>query len=202
MSTIKGSLGEDRVARILEMNFPKPNYRIGNNVILLTDEGKSVQFDHIVLSIYGIFVIETKNCKGTIVGHELDKHWYQLTSGKRYSMANPIHQNYGHIQKLKGLLNSDLDIVSIVCFTERCTLEVEATRTPVVHPLALSGVLKPYKVEVFTLDQVEYMVEKIRKHFIMYRNSKRDHIGNVLEGIDQAKANSALTTNRNEFLKP
>jgi hypothetical protein len=199
MSTIKGLLGEDRVSYILESRLEKPEYRIGNNVILLTDEGKSVQFDHIVISIYGIFVIETKNCKGTIVGHELDKYWQQLTSGKSYKMYNPIHQNYGHIQQLKVLLSPDIEVQSIVCFTERAQLQIEGHRTPVVYPFGLIGVIESYKAVVFTVEQVDYMIDKIRKHVILYRQSKRDHIGNVLEGLDRAKATSAHNNNLDIF---
>lgn len=52
-------------------NLRKPNYVVDNNLILLNKFGKATQIDHIFISICGIFVIETKNLKGTIVGNEM-----------------------------------------------------------------------------------------------------------------------------------
>lgn len=62
----KGKVGEMRVASILK-KFPVNRYKIINN-LLLTSNGYSTQIDHIVISIYGIFVIETKFYQGWIYG--------------------------------------------------------------------------------------------------------------------------------------
>ena len=55
----KGKVGEKVVASKLD-HLPKDQYRVLNNVTIPTPKGSS-QIDHLVVSIYGIFVIETKN---------------------------------------------------------------------------------------------------------------------------------------------
>lgn len=57
----KGKVGEKVVAGKLD-HLPKDQYRVLNNVTIPTPKGSS-QIDHLVVSIYGIFVIETKNYK-------------------------------------------------------------------------------------------------------------------------------------------
>jgi len=54
-----------------------------------------------VVSNYGIFVIETKNYKGWIIGNEFDDYWTQVIFKRKEKLYNPIKQNYGHIQALK-----------------------------------------------------------------------------------------------------
>lgn len=61
-----GAMGESRVSRQL-FDLDKNKYLVLNNVFLQY-ENKISQIDHIVISTYGIFVIETKNYNGWIFG--------------------------------------------------------------------------------------------------------------------------------------
>jgi len=72
---IKGWLGEKTVSLYLHM-LPQTEYAVMNDVILSTDTG-TTQIDHVVVSFYGIFVIETKNYKGWIYGNEDSEQWTQ-----------------------------------------------------------------------------------------------------------------------------
>lgn len=65
---IKGRIGEIFMALFLK-SLPKDRYRVIND-LLLTWNGHSTQIDHVIISIYGIFVIETKFYKGWISGGE------------------------------------------------------------------------------------------------------------------------------------
>ena len=69
LRTSKGRIGEHRVAHILG-KLPKDRYRLINNLLLRTSSGGTTQIDHVVISEYGIFVIETKFYKGWIYGGE------------------------------------------------------------------------------------------------------------------------------------
>jgi hypothetical protein len=195
MSSVKGLLGEDRVSFLLEA-LDKPDYRIGNNVLMLNDDGRSLQIDHIVVSIYGIFVIETKNYKGIIVGNEKDKQWTQYTETRQYSLYNPIRQNFGHMQELRKILWNGLKMVSIICFTERSELQVTSYKTDVVHPFGVVNAIRKHQKEVFNLEQVDYICEKIRDRVKMYRRAKRDHIGNMLVDRANRKIESVTEFNR------
>jgi len=56
--------------------LPGKDFKVFNDVLLSTRYG-STQIDHIVISIYGIFVIETKNYRGWIHGNEKSEYWTQ-----------------------------------------------------------------------------------------------------------------------------
>ena len=99
----KGKRGEKAVKKSLD-NLPEDQYQILNNILLDSDNGTS-QIDHIVISVYGIFVIETKNYTGVIYGSEHSSKWTQYINGNKYSFQNPIHQNYGHIKTVESFLS-------------------------------------------------------------------------------------------------
>ncbi|MEG2076199.1 MAG: nuclease-related domain-containing protein, partial [Victivallaceae bacterium] len=63
---VKGKFGEWLVALCLKLGLDKNKYRILNNVMISDNADGTTQIDHVVLSPFGIFVIETKNMKGWI----------------------------------------------------------------------------------------------------------------------------------------
>ncbi|WP_284139370.1 nuclease-related domain-containing protein [Virgibacillus sp. LDC-1] len=122
----KGEIGEYKIDIQLSQ-LPK-EYRYIND--LMIENKKSIsgysQIDHLVLTPYGIFVIETKNYQGTIYGEKDKKTW--LVNGK-FKMLNPIVQNYGHIKAMKPWIDNKFysSFYSIVTFTKRCTLKIDQT---------------------------------------------------------------------------
>ena len=61
---MKGIVGE-KIISVLLSGLPKEQYILLNDVILQTEK-LTTQIDHILVSVYGIFLIETKNYKGWI----------------------------------------------------------------------------------------------------------------------------------------
>ena len=113
----KGKVGEKVVAGKLD-RLPKDQYRVLNNVTIPTPKGSS-QIDHVVVSVYGIFVIETKNYNGWIYGGENSEYWTQNIYGNKYQLYNPILQNAGHVRALRRVLKDyePLPIMPIVAFS-------------------------------------------------------------------------------------
>lgn len=130
---LKGRAGEKRVAVILD-KLPKEKY-ITINDLIIKDENGSHQIDHLVVSIYGIFVIETKNYKGIIYGNEFEDYWTQNIYGNRNKFKNPIHQNYGHFKTVETLLKDkyDIPVFPIVAFSSNSKLRVKATKSTVLY---------------------------------------------------------------------
>lgn len=94
-----GMAGEFWVKR--ELKKLSKEYLVINDVIVKTKDNSTHQIDHIVISKYGIFVIETKQYNGYIRGNDYDKRW-MIKSGKRkFCVNNPLHQNYGHVKSLE-----------------------------------------------------------------------------------------------------
>ena len=61
----KGVAGEFIVNISAKMMLNKDEYHLIKNVTLPTEDG-TTQIDHIIVSKYGIFVVETKNMKGQL----------------------------------------------------------------------------------------------------------------------------------------
>lgn len=80
-SILKGWFGETMTNAVLWGVLDKEIYHRLNNVTLPKENGMTTQIDHIIISQYGIFVIETKNYKGWIFGNEKQENWTQVIKG-------------------------------------------------------------------------------------------------------------------------
>ncbi|UOQ47233.1 NERD domain-containing protein [Gracilibacillus caseinilyticus] len=122
----KGEIGEHKINIQLDQ-FPK-EYKHLEDIMIKNPKAKSgySQIDHILISSYGIFVIETKNYEGTIYGGKDRKVW--SVNGK-FKMMNPFIQNYGHIKALKSEISEKYHsyFVSVVSFTKRCKFKIDET---------------------------------------------------------------------------
>lgn len=86
----------------------RTKYKVLNNITLQTD-GRTTQIDHVVVSNLGLFVIETKNYKGWIIGDEYSEYWTQVIYKRKEKLYNHIRQNYGHLMALlKSKLRCDM----------------------------------------------------------------------------------------------
>lgn len=121
----KGKRGEKHVAAFLSF-LPKKEYRVINDLLLQTG-GHSTQIDHVVISVYGIFVIETKYYKGWIYGGENSEYWTQNIYGHKNQLRNPLWQNQGHIKAITRLLSDPgmIPIYNIVAFSGQATLKLD-----------------------------------------------------------------------------
>ena len=142
-----GNVGEARVHNTLT-RLPD-EYVMLDDVVLKTDRG-TTQIDHIVVSKYGVFAIETKNYRGEIYGDDNRLEWTQIIVTnvryrkkwyKTYSYVtknhfyNPVKQAIGHAIEIKKNLTNwpHLKVVPIVVFAGTVLLLSEA-----VPPFALN----------------------------------------------------------------
>ncbi len=103
--------------------LPKEKYSLLKNVTLPTQDG-TTQIDHILLSPYGIFVIETKNLKGWIFGSEKQAKWTQQIYKYRAQFQNPLRQNYKHLKTLEARLGCSGELLqSVVVFVGDSTFK-------------------------------------------------------------------------------
>lgn len=102
LPVVKGWIGEMVLHAALHLMLPRAHYHLRRNVTLPTDDG-STQIDHVVVSRYGVFVIETKNYRGWIFGKPLDKMWTQKFPRRSTAFQNPLRQNFKHVRTLATL---------------------------------------------------------------------------------------------------
>jgi hypothetical protein len=150
----KGKIGEKRVANKLD-KLPKDKYRVLNDVMLRTQNGTS-QIDHIVVSVYGVFVIETKFYQGWIYGGENSEYWTQNIYGNKRSFYNPILQNAGHVRVLQRALKDfgDLFIYPIVTFSGQADLKVNVSNACVIYWNQILTTIRHFTKERLTWKQV------------------------------------------------
>lgn len=91
-----GEKGENEVRNLIK-DLPSNRYVVLNDVYLPMDDGEITQIDHIVVSRFGIFVIETKNWRGTIYGDPTAAKWTKFSKGCKSTFMNPLRQNYKHV---------------------------------------------------------------------------------------------------------
>lgn len=85
----RGMIGESRVTGILQ-RLPVDGYIVINDIIIKNRSG-TLQIDHLVISAFGIFVIETKCYKGWIFGSEKSEKWTQALYRKVFRI--PLEKN-------------------------------------------------------------------------------------------------------------
>ena len=172
---IRGFMGEFWVKTELN-KLPKDKYIVLNNIMIRSSKG-SHQIDHIVVSKYGIFVIEMKNYYGLITGDEYKDKWTQHLGKNKYYFNNPIHQNYGHIKALEELLQMDNDkFISIICISNQANVKVTAKNVTQLD--FLNGLIKSYNTEIIDENLVE-IKNKIESGNISDKGARKEHIRNI-----------------------
>ena len=182
---IKGYLGEKAVTYRLS-GLPVQQYIILNDVMLRTNYG-TTQIDHIVVSVYGIFVIETKNYKGWITGSEYGEQWTKNMYGKKYSFRNPLKQNYAHVKALQEKMDLTEDkFIPIVAFSEDSDIKVKTSK-PVVYIGQIKELILTYKVVMFREDELELLARKIKTADITNKETKKQHVDQIRTNVRHDK---------------
>lgn len=176
-SKIKGYLGEKGVATVLSF-LPSDKYKIIHD-ILIKSNGRTIQIDHLVISIYGIFVIETKNYKGWITGSDNSEYWTKNMFGNKYKFYNPLKQNKAHILALNKQLGIRLNnFIPIIAFSNGADLRVN-TAYNVIYTTQINRLIKEYTDVKFQKNDIQKLYEKISQLNIVSSEARKQHISEV-----------------------
>jgi hypothetical protein len=156
----KGKFGEQATNLGLKLKLAPNIYKIVKDITINDSKG-STQIDLVVLSKYGIFVIEVKNFNGWIFGNERDKYWTQVLYSKKNKFYNPLRQNYRHIKALAELLKVDENAIhSIVFFIG--DVEFKTPMPSNVIRSGLSDYIKKFRKIYFSQEEVEKMAKLLK----------------------------------------
>jgi hypothetical protein len=183
---IKGVIGEKTTSSILYF-LDKSKYKVINNIVLEA-AGKSTQIDHIVISDFGVFVIETKYYKGWILGGEHSEYWTQVIYKRKEKFYNPIRQNLGHIRALKSCLGEypNLEYISIIVFPSKADIKV-ITNTEVVYSNQLINTIKKYTDVNLIENDKETIFQRINAFNLIDTYDKSDHVKSIKQRIQRRK---------------
>ncbi|WP_148863925.1 nuclease-related domain-containing protein [Marinobacter fonticola] len=136
----------------------KKTYRLIRNVTLPTGDGGTAQIDHIIVSPYGVFVVDTRDMKGEIYGSAEQPDWLQRTGRYVNRFENPLLQNRRHVKTLQGLLGlSEGQVHSLVVFLGEGRFRSEMPGN-VVRGWGYLGVVRAHTHEVLSSEQVREVV--------------------------------------------
>ena len=188
----KGVLGEFQVNVLLKLFLPKENYHLIKNTTLPTEDG-TTQIDHILVSKYGVFVIETKNMKGWIFGSANQKQWTQKIFKHSNKFQTPIHQNYKHTKTLESCLSINPEsIFSVIVFIGDSTFKTKVPEN-VTYARGCVKYIKSQTAEIFTQSEVTKIIEKIESGRLqrgLKTNMKHvDHVKTIIEAKEDQKEN-------------
>lgn len=160
--------------------LPKDKYIILNDIFIEVGV-RTHQIDHVVVSPYGIFSIETKQYNGYITGNKYDKKWIKYAGNKKYYYENPIRQNYGHVKGLSELLNIDESkIFNVVCIPSTAKLKIEHDGELTRYDTLVERITSHSEV---IIDNVDDIVETINRSNIVDKSKRKEHIRNIRENI-------------------
>lgn len=121
----KGWHGESIVRSELKRGLPDKLYTSLHNLLIPDGEGGHSQIDHLVVSRFGLFVIETKHYSGWISGKPQAKHWkVAYNKHSQHYFLNPVLQNNGHIKAVRHVLGvPEHHCCNVVVFSGSATLK-------------------------------------------------------------------------------
>ena len=186
----KGIFGEFLVNLAVNLRLDKKKYHLLKNVTLPTEDG-TTQIDHIVVSQYGIFVVETKNMKGWIFGGEHQKTWTQKIYKHSSKFQNPLHQNYKHTRTIESLLNIDESkIFSIVTFVGESAFKTKMPEN-VTHGGKFISFIKSKRDKTLSENEVQKIVSMIENgQLSKTRKTNKEHVQHIKQ-IVKAKENKS-----------
>lgn len=188
-----GKRGEEFVHDILT-NLSE-EYYILDDIVLETQRG-TTQIDHIVVSKYGIFVIETKNYSGDIYGDDYRQQWtqiivtdvvYERNIFKEYTYVtkshfyNPVKQSLSHCNVIrKSILHGwDIPVVPIVVFVGKADLRNVDTNHHVVYEYDLLSTIQSYQTEYLSSSDIQKFLTKLTEKNVREFVDNKTHVRNI-----------------------
>lgn len=185
---VKGTVGEIGTAEIFKwyFNYNNIKYKIVKNVYLKFSNNKTTEIDIIVISEYGIFVIENKNYSGWIFGSLKNEHWTEtFPNGSKFKFYNPLKQNYTHINTLKNYINEKYHniIYSYIVFSGECELKKVPYNSEFIKIIKTNQIFdilsESLKNKYITFEEIETLYNNLNQYAHASKEEKQQHNENI-----------------------
>jgi hypothetical protein len=178
-----GRFGE-WLTHISALNFPGYK-KVVSHIYCVTNNTVPTEIDSVMVTRFGLVVIETKHFSGTLIGHVEQDQWTLQFKHHKRNLYSPIRQNQTHIYALNKALPQYKQVpkFSLIVVDEACTLQVTADENNrVVHRWQLNKQLKQWlntQPMILTRKQVKEIAEQLRKMRHISRKNKKTHLRHV-----------------------
>lgn len=170
----KGELGEYKI-EVQLAQLPSA-FKVVSNLLFKTEQGLE-QIDHLVVSPYGIFILEVKNLAGLIVGEEDDENWHQAITWRVKSFTNPLYENQTHIEALKKQVKfaENWPIYSYATFSRRGELKVISGFVFYDTDILPALLKRAEQARVLSDEEIEILIDEIDKINILDTNIRNEY---------------------------
>lgn len=174
MRVLRGWFGEKKTTFNMWLTLDARVYRRFHDVIIPGNNG-TTQIDHLLISPYGLFIVETKNIKGWIFGSESQSKWTQSLYRKKYSFQNPIRQTFRQKKILSKYLGLDESLIrTVIYFVGDCKFK---THLPVnVIKSGLGRYIKQFRDCILSPEEINCVVVALEQHVSESSLTTRDHV--------------------------
>lgn len=188
---MKGKIGEAIVNATNALVLDKEIYVAVKDVTLQLSDGSTTQIDHILVSKYGLFVIETKNMKGWIFGGEHQKEWTLQNFKKKNKFQNPLNQNYRHLKALEEILEvAPAALTSVIAFIGECEFKTPMPKN-VFRGISYTKYITSFQDERLTPLQIRQILSKLqRKRLEQGLKTDRAHVDNLKQRMAAVSSTS------------
>ena len=174
MRALKGWFGEKKATFRMWLFLDKSTYRRFHDVIVSTHNG-TTQIDHVLVSPFGVFIIETKNFRGWIFGSENQPRWTQSLYGKNYTFQNPLRQAFRQKKSISEYLDIDESFIhTVVYFVGDCKFQTQLPAN--VLRSGLSRYIKTFRSHVLSPAEIASMVGRLERLVADSVLTTRDHL--------------------------
>ncbi len=175
----KGEQGEVMLRQHTDPSLAGKGYHALHDLLIPLYES-TTQIDHLYVSRYGIFVVETKNYAGWIYGDAKQKQWTQVLYQQKRRFYNPLKQNETHIKALAYLLKLPVETFhSIVVFVGEAEFKT-ALPDNVLQGADISGYVHRFRRSLLSQAQVDEIYATLsQKRYRATAAKKRRHVRDV-----------------------
>jgi restriction system protein len=160
MPLFRGVFGRWWIDLAVRLQLDSDVYHMLRNVTLPTGEG-TIRIDQVIVSRYGVFVVETRNMQGRIFGGRDQKFWIRRIYKCNQRFQNPLHQNHMHAKFLETELGLDAyKVFSVVVFVGGSRFSTPVPENVTQGAGFVRYILSKRKV-VLTEDDVTYIIRRL-----------------------------------------
>lgn len=175
----KGWFGEKKTALAIWASFDDQTYKRFHDLILPSVNG-TTQIDHILVSIYGVFIIETKNKNGWIFGEEKQANWTQIVFKEKHTFQNPLRQTYRQKKILANFIKiNESAIYPVIYFVGKSQFKTPMPSN--VLDYGLGRFIKGYQKQILSKEEVNRITEILERHKLSSNLTNSDHLHSLQE---------------------
>lgn len=163
---VPGANDESIVSRALFNALDSSKYIVLNNLTLPNYRRTAAyQIDHIVVSAYGIFCIETQSRQGWVFGEKKSDMWKQVLDEKKFTFPNPLTMNDLRVKAIEqaiGRKRVKAPSISLVVFPSVAKLFSNEANV-FSDTMALVSEIEEHKDKLYSEHEITEIVHKLKK---------------------------------------